>query len=129
MESCFAWVLTILSVYSGIQVFGFMKSMFKRPISIDNGRLYLRYGIMSESTIEINNIASIEVASKEIEFDNEIRKFSILGSLEEHNVIIHLSEENTLTRLYGIQRKYKSLAIYVDDKSQFAKQINDLRTL
>lgn len=120
-----AWVLTFLSIYSGIQIFGFLKSMLKRPISIEKNRLYLRYGIMNETSIEIDNIESIVLSTKDIEPNKETRRLSILGELEGHNIIIRLKKENTLFGLYGIKRKYKVLALYVDEKAKFQERINN----
>jgi len=120
-----AWVLTFLSIYSGIQLFGFLRSMSKRPISIQNGKLFLRYGIMNETTIDLRNIDSIEISSKDIVLNKETRKLSFLGELESHNIVISLKEENTLKGLYGIKRKYKILALHVDKKINFKNQINN----
>lgn len=120
-----AWILTFLSIYSGIQIFGFVKSMFKRPISIENDKLFLRYGIMNETTIDLANIDSIEISSKDIELNTETRKLSFLGELESHNLVIRLKEENTLIGLYGIKRKYKNLALHVDKKIEFKNRINN----
>lgn len=119
-----AYVLTFLSVYSGIQIFGFLKSMLRRPIVIKNNRIYLRYGMMCETTIEIKNIDSIEVSSKDIELNKDTRKLSFFGELESHNLIIRLKIENELIGLYGIKRKYKNIALYVDDKVVFKNRIN-----
>ncbi|MBQ4804579.1 hypothetical protein J8L88_17090 [Aquimarina sp. MMG015] len=118
-----AWILTFLSIYSGIQIIGFIKSMYKRPISIENNKLFLRYGIMNETIIELCNIDSIEISSKDIELDKITRKLSFLGALENHNMIIRLKEENTLIGLYGIKRTYKNLAIHIDDKNEFKNRI------
>ena len=120
-----AWILTFLSIYSGVQIFGFLKSMYKRPISIENNKLLLRYGIMNETTIDLADIDSIEISSKDIELNNETRKLSFLGELESHNVVIRLKKENTLIGLYGIKRKYKNLVLYVDKKNEFKNQINN----
>ncbi|MFH6770293.1 hypothetical protein V8G56_16200 [Gaetbulibacter aquiaggeris] len=120
-----AWILSFLSIYSGIQLFGFLKSMYKRPISIENDKLFLRYGIMNETTIDLVDIESIEISSKDIELNNETRKLSFLGELESHNVIIRLKKENTLIGLYGIKRKYKNLVLYVDKKNEFKNQISN----
>jgi len=120
-----AWIFTFLSIYSGIQIFGFLKSMIKRPISIENNKLYLRYGIMTESIIDIENIESIELSSKDIETNKETRKLSFLGELESHNVIIRLKEEETLIGLYGIRKKFKILALHVDNKIEFQDRINN----
>ena len=120
-----AWILTFLSIYSGIQIFGFVKSMFKRPISIENDKLFLRYGIMNETTIDLVNIDSIEISSKDIELNTETRKLSFLGELESHNVVIKLKKENTLIGLYGIKRIYKNLALHVDNKIEVKNRINN----
>ena len=120
-----AWILTFLSIYSAIQIFGFLKSMFKRPISIEGNKLYLRYGIMKEATIKLKEIDSIEISSKDVELNKETRKLSFLGELESHNVIIRLKNENTLIGLYGIKKKFKVLALYIDDKNEFKNQIDN----
>lgn len=120
-----AWILTILSTYTGIQILGFLKSMVKRPISIEQNKLFLRYGFMNESTINIAEIDSIELSSKIIELKDKTRSLSILGESESHNVIIRLNQENTMHGLYGLKRKYKVLVLYVDDKVEFVKQIKN----
>ncbi|MFD2565418.1 hypothetical protein [Aquimarina rubra] len=120
-----AWILTFLSIYSGIQLLGFLKSMSKRPISIKDDKLYLRYGIMNETTIDLKSIESIEISSKDLELNTETRKLSFLGELESHNVVIRLKEENTLIGLYGIKRKYKNLALHIDNKNEFKNRINN----
>ncbi|WP_299243605.1 hypothetical protein [uncultured Aquimarina sp.] len=119
-----AWIVSGLSIYSGVQIFGFSKSMFKRPFSIEKNTIHLRYGILSEATIDINNIKSIEISSKPIEFSETTRKLSPLGELESHNMIINLKKENTIIGLYGIKRKFKTLAFYIDEKEEFKAQLD-----
>jgi len=119
-----AWILTFLSIYSGIQLIGFLKSMSKRPILIKDDKLYLKYGIMNETTIDLKSIDSIEISSRDIELNKETRKLSFLGELESHNIIIRLKQKNELTGLYGIKRKYKNLALHVDKKNEFTNRIN-----
>ncbi len=119
-----AWIFTGLSIYSGIQLFGFSKSILKRPIAIQDEKLYLRYGIMNETIIDLKEIKSIELSSRELEFDKTTRKLSFLGALESHNVIITLHKEQTLIGLYGMKKTYTTLALHIDDKEQFKKQID-----
>ncbi len=121
-NSVAAWIFTFLSVYTAIQLFGFLKSMIKRPISIENNKLNLYYGIMGEVIIDINEISSIEISSKDIEFNKEIRNFSFLDS---HNIIIKLKKENTFSGVYGIKRKFNSLALYVDNAVEFKRQLEN----
>lgn len=118
-----AMIFTFLSIYSGFQLFGFLKSLYKRPILLTENKLYLRNGIMSETTIDLAKIDFLEVTSKDLKFDNETRRLSILGELESFNLIIHLKEENILSGLYGIKRSYKNLAIHVDEKDLFVEKL------
>lgn len=120
-------ILTFFSFYSTLQIFGFLKSMSRRPIIIEENKLFLRYGIMSETSIDISEIENIEVSTKDIEFDKETRKLSILGNLESHNIVIRLNKENTLFGLYGRKKDYKNIALYVDENKEFRKQINALK--
>ena len=114
-----AWGLTILSIYSGVQLFGFLKSLSKRPYSLEENQLNLRYGILSEASIDVENIQGIEISSKEIEMDEETRQLSPLGPLESHNTVIRLKDESTLDGLYGTKRKFKTLLLFVDDPEKF----------
>ncbi|WP_296382588.1 hypothetical protein [Winogradskyella sp.] len=121
-----AWILTGISVYSGIQILGFLKSMLKRPILIEDDVIYLRYGIMNETTIHIQDIESIELSTKDIELNKTTRKLSLLGDLEGHNLVIKLKHEQTLNGLYGIKRAYKILALHVDEKYLFKSRIDSV---
>jgi len=120
-SSIAAWIATGLSIYSGIQIFGFLKSLFQRPILIDNGKLYLRYGIMSEAIIDIKNIASVEISSSDLTINESTRKLSPLGELDSHNFLITVHKENTVHGLYGIKKSFKTIAFYVDDKEKFQR--------
>lgn len=121
-----AWVLTGLSIYTAIQVIGFSKSIIKRPIIIEDNKLYLRYGIMNETIIDITNIESIELSSKDIELNKETRKLSFLGNLDSHNLILNLKTENTLSGLYGLEKNYRILAFHVDEKHDFKYCIDEI---
>ncbi|MEM7486141.1 MAG: hypothetical protein AAF348_13120 [Bacteroidota bacterium] len=123
-----AWILTFLSIYSGIQIFGFLKSMLKIPISIEGDKLYLRYGIMSESVVDLSDVDAIELSSASIELDSETKKLSFLGELEPHNIVIRLKKENVLTGLYGIKKRYKNLVLFVDDAVTFKNSIEIAQT-
>ena len=124
-----AWIASGVSIYSGIQVLGFLKSITKRPIVIANQKLYLRYGILSEAIVDIDNIESIEITSKDIEFDKETRKLSPLGELDQHNVLISLKNEDVLQGFYGIKRSYKRLAVFIDEKEQFKTELESRMNL
>ena len=125
-SSVVAWVVTILNICSAIQFFGLLKSITKRLISIEAGKLNLRYGIMSEAIIDISNVESIEISTNLIEFNTDTRKLSPFGELESYNVIIRLNKENTIIGLYRLKKKFKTVVLHVDNKDEFKNQIETL---
>jgi hypothetical protein len=125
-----AWILTGISIYSAIQILGFLKSMFYRPIVVDSERIKLYYGIMNETSIYIKDIESIELSTKDIDSEKTARKLSLLGNLESHNTIIKLKQKNTLFGLYGIKRPYTTLALHLDKNQDFKTLVeNKLKNL
>ena len=119
-----AWILTGLSVYSGVQLFGFLRSLSKRPHSIEGNQLKLRYGILSEAFIDLANIQNIELSSSETKTDEETRKLTPLGPLESHNVVIRLKEKSILHGLYGTKKPFRTLLLFVDEPERFKKAVD-----
>jgi len=120
-----AWILTLLSVYTAIQTLGFAKSLSKRPISINNDSLTLKYGILNEVEIPFSDIDKIELSSKSLEKGKLTKTLSPLGELESHNVIIYLKKENELIGLYGIKKKFNTLGLHIDEPKEFNKRMEN----
>ncbi len=121
-----AWILTILSIYTAIQVFGFAKSLSKRPSSINQDILSLKYGILNEVEISFTDIDNIELSKKPLDEKDVLTKsLSPLGELESHNLIIHLNKENQLIGLYGIRKKFTVLAFHIDNSEEFKSQLDN----
>ncbi|WP_299892170.1 hypothetical protein [uncultured Lacinutrix sp.] len=125
-----AYILLALSIYSAFQILGFLKSLFYRPILITKQRIYLKYGILSETSINTNNIENVDYFTKDIdkEKNTTLIKLSPLGSLEGHNIIIHLKKEQTLNGLYGSKKQFQSIVLHLDDKTSFKQEIESLIT-
>ena len=120
-----AWIFTGLSLYTAVQVYGFAKSLSKRPILINPDSLTLRYGILNEVEIQFSDIEKIELSKEKIKQDNIKRKLSPLGDIENHNVIIHLKRENTLIGIYGLQKRFRVLGLHVDRATDFVEMTNN----
>ncbi|WP_298325566.1 hypothetical protein [uncultured Dokdonia sp.] len=112
-----AWLITFLSIYSLLQILGFLKSIIKRPISFEEDILHLRYGIIKETSIELSNIKSIVLSSK-----NKYQKgsrLSIFGKHENHNVTLTLKKIGILYSLYGIKNNFTTISFHVDEPQKF----------
>jgi len=122
-----AWVVTLLSVYAMFQIFSISKSLNKRLLSINyhTKTLHLRYGFASQTAIPFECIERIEKTTKTLE-DKDHLKLSVFDMLDAHNVIIYLNKTHLIHRIYGIQKQYKSIALFVDDKELFVRKIEEL---
>lgn len=124
-SSVAAWTLSALSIYSGIQIFGFAKSLTKRPICVNEDSLALKYGILNEVEIPLEDIEAIELSGSPLAEDKLTRTLSPLGEMESHNVILHLKNEHTLTGLYGIKRNFRVLGLHIDEAEGFKKALHN----
>lgn len=118
-----AWILSILSIYTGLQLFAFLRSLNKRPFQLSDGQLFVRYGIFGEMTVALRDIERIERSRKSLDGGNRIRKLSPLGELDTHNMILHFHTEQTLNGFYGLKKTCTGLALFVDDPEAFEEAI------
>jgi len=126
-----AWVLTWFSLYACIQLFALARSLPRRLTYIDKveKKLYLRSGFFNETVIDIETIIDLQLTARSLPEDGSVVKFSALGGFGTHNIVLHLKEENILHRVYGIQKPFKSLAIYIDEKELFVSQLDEFRKI
>ncbi len=120
-----AWILTALSIYTAIQVFGFVKSLTQRPISINQNSLTLKYGILNEVEISFSDIDKIELSRKSLEKNELTKTLSPLGELESHNIIIRLKKEKELVGLYGMKKRFNILGLHIDEPEEFNERIEN----
>lgn len=118
-----AWFLTTLSVYSGIQILGFAKSLSKRPAYIGYEKLFLPYGIMAEATIDYHQISSVETIKGSEELAGDTLPLSPLSVTENPNLLIHLNETIVFRSFYGSKKECRSLAVSIDQKEQFIEKL------
>lgn len=115
-----AWVLTLLSVYTGLQVFAYIKSIPRRPIVLTDGKLTLRNGLLGSCDIPVEAIDKIEVFSGDLpEAYEKVKKMSAFYQ----NVVLHLKQPVEINGLYGVRKKADVLAFYIDETASFEKEI------
>jgi len=117
-----AWIGTSLSLYSIIQIIGIIKSASRRPIILEDEKVLLRFGIMSETEVRYEDIEKIELSQRTINNNPLAKK---LGTeLTSQNIIIYLKKENTIHGLFGIKKKFNTLSFFVDDHKLFKEKID-----
>jgi hypothetical protein len=123
-----AWILSFIGIYTMIQVLSIMKSMSKRLISIDyeSKNLKLRYGFGSQTQISFDSISNIEKTQKTFHNTKSHICLSLFDLLDSKNIVIYLKNENKLQRIYGIEKKYRSISIFVDERDVFVSKIEEI---
>lgn len=125
-----AWVLSFIGIYTMIQVLAILRSMNKRLITIDyeSQVLKLRYGFACQTLIPFDSIKSIEKTQREPNNTELHVSLSLFDVLDPKNIILHLDEENKLQKIYGIEKKYRSISIFIDERDAFVTLIDRLIT-
>ncbi|MEP1033224.1 hypothetical protein [Ekhidna sp.] len=118
-----AWILTILSMYACFQIYGILRSLSKRPVAIEDDNLVLKYGVMAETRIPLNQIQAIKEQTTSLEKEEGLVYLSPFKDMEGHNVLIEVNEPMKLTGFYGFKKEFTSIAIYVDAPKQFVAEL------
>ncbi len=121
-----AWVLTLFSAYSCLQLFAHMRSIIARPIHFGENFLELHNGLVGDAIIPYAQIENFELSKKE-PIQGSIQKLVLLKGIEGHNCIIHLSETITITRMFGIEKKCNKILFNCDQPKLFEETLKKMR--
>ena len=113
-----AWCLSFLSLYSAFQLFGVIRSIPHRPVLLNDEGVTLRYGIINELNLEWKDVKRVVIKPKESELE-KTTYLSVLGEMEDVNVLFVLNETKVMRGFYGIKRKVDKIAFNIDDLDQF----------
>ena len=122
-----AWILLGISVYTCFQIYEQIRAAKYRPIIVNklDDEILLRDGIFANAVIKISEIEKVEQTAKSIPEKSNIIKLGLAGPLASHNLIISLKSENELIGIYGMKKKFRGIAIFVDEKENFLACISE----
>ncbi len=122
-----AWILSFLSIYTMFQIISILRSMFHRPIFInyETETLHLNYGFACYTRIPFHHIANIELTRRTPSNDSHVA-LSVFDLLDTSNLIITLNTEQRLHKFYGMKKDYRSISLFIDEKEQFAKKLQEI---
>lgn len=120
-----AWILTILSVYTAIQVLGFVKSIPRRAITVHDDYIHITHGMLSEMRIPKSQIEKVERFTRDLEPEEKVAHISPLGKMTAHNVKFTFRETVTIELLYGMKKEVGEVLVFVDDFDGFILLFHD----
>jgi len=118
-----AWVLTAASIYVAFQIFAHLKALRLRPISFTENELLFRCGLVGDAAIDLSSITKVDViATTPPDADNSMT-IRPLGAFSQPNIQIYLSEAQTFSGFYGIEKQFDLLSFYVDEPTEFVETV------
>ena len=118
-----AWVLTALSMYTCIQLFGHIKAIRARPVNLNTDSLEIHNGLAGDAFMRYDNIEKVELSNK-IPTGRQAIKIALIKGLENHNCIIYLKQPIQATKIFGIKRKADTILFFVDRPKDFIQSVN-----
>lgn len=117
-----AWLVTALGAWNVLYFVAQYRASHVRPVSLDEQKLYIRYGVLSrDRQIPLHMIArAIPMKDSDTRMPGELR-YRQFGSL---NVAIELHPGSTLTNFFGIASPVSRLAMSIDDPVRFQQSLN-----
>ncbi len=123
--------LTFFSIYALVQVSGILRSMKQRLITMNatTKMLTLRYGFASQTAIAYKEIKSITQSRKSRDTLKGHISLSPFEMIDSTNIFLELHTEQTLTKTYGITKRFTSISLFVDEPDKFITAIQEVLTL
>lgn len=112
-------VLLLLSIYSILFIIAHIKAMMFRPVTIDADSIHLRYGLVANVRIDLQNIQSISAFNRSFIKNKESVKLALLSVLEPHNVLVELKEPIDVRLLFKKKTGIKKICFRIDEKDKF----------
>jgi hypothetical protein len=122
-NSTLAWILTALSVYTCLQVFGHIKAIKARPTILNTDSLDIHNGLAGDAFIQYSNIEKIELSNK-ILVGRKAIKIALLKGMENHNCVIYLKQPIEVTKIFGIKKRTDTVLFFVDRSKDFVTSLN-----
>jgi hypothetical protein len=120
-----AWIVSALSIYSLLWVIGDYHAIRLTPVRLTDERLEVRIGRRWSVDIDVDQISSIEVVNGSFDEDESSAvDISLIGAPD---VILEVRDEHELTGPFGIRKGFKTLALSMDNPSEFIRAVERAR--
>ena len=118
-----AWIVTVLSLYTCMQLYAHMRAIKARPVKLGNDGLEIHNGFAGDVFIKYNDIEKVELSNK-TPVDRAAIKIALIKGLENHNCITYLKQSTAVTKMFGIKKSADTILFFVDRPKDFISFLN-----
>ncbi len=112
-----AWILTLLSTYSCLQLFAHIRAVKARPIFVGEHELKLHNGLAGDAIVPYHLIERLEL-NKQKPVDGTIQHLGLIKGMEGHNCILFLKEQLVIHGLFGIEKTCNTILFNCDQPNE-----------
>lgn len=116
-----AWVLSVISFYTLIQMISLARSIVARRTQITSERCYINYGWLKSVELPLNQIESVSINPSE---GTEGIHLSLFQEMEAPNVLITMKEPIKVNGIYGLSKTGDQLLLHLDDPNGFCEELS-----
>ena len=118
-----AWLLTLSSLWVVVTIVAQIRAIGQRPILLTAGSIILRNGMYELVTIPRATIVSIEKTNDlPVAEDGQPKPLHACFPATP-NLLIRLTQPQTATLMYGVQRPFQTAAIFVDEPKRLMEKV------
>ena len=117
-----ALIITIITAYGLLWMIGEYRATIKRPISIGNESLYVRYGLLGNTKVNLRSIENVQTVGGRVRWRKEIIRHVAAGSA---NVKLELKKSTSLKNVLGIEQNIEAVYLAVDSPRPFIEALKD----
>lgn len=118
-----AWIVTAVSLYFGVQLFGHLKAVLLRRLILTGDHLLLRGGLLADCQIALDQILEVARSETAVPAEEPSVMITPVGRMLRPNVRLNLASSATVYGIYGIPKAASSIEIYVDEPLRFIDAI------
>ncbi len=118
-----AWILTILSLYTLLQVVSLAKSIILRPITLCDNQLAINYGWFKSVSVPLEIIKEVKLL-RNPEINKNAGNFFLVAEMESPNLQILLKESIDIQGVYGITKTSDELLLHLDEPQNLIHALN-----
>ncbi|WP_158597043.1 hypothetical protein, partial [Aquimarina sp. BL5] len=124
-----AWILSIISLYSAIQIYSHIKAMKLRPFALHNNKLFIRYGLFGDVIVNTDELDQVELTKKDPVDTNDKRTESLamVKDIEGHNIALHFTKKQRIEKPFGLSKDCDILLINLDNSEEFVETLNQIK--
>jgi hypothetical protein len=119
-----AWILTLLSIYSCLQLFAHMRAVKARPIFVGEHELKLHNGLAGDAIVSYHLIERLEL-NKQTPIGRTIQHLGLIKGMEGHNCVLYLKEHLVINGLFGIEKTCNTILFNCDQPNELEAAINN----